>query len=834
MVQFRLIWESRWPVWDSWCAAPYDEGRCLEGHKLVSYQLGIDLGTTYTAAAVYRDGRATICSLGGRAASIPSVVLLREDGEVLTGEAAVRRAITEPERVAREFKRRLGDSTPLIVGGTPYSAEALSARLLRSVVDQVIEREGSEPDAIVLCHPANWGQFKIDLLQQAVRLAGLSADQVSFITEPEAAAVSYAAQERVDPGEVVAVYDLGGGTFDAAVLRRTPVGFEIIGAPEGIERLGGIDFDAAVFAHVSRSLDGAIQQLDQDDPTALAGVSRLRADCVEAKEALSSDTDATIPVLLPTVQTDVRITRREFETLIRPSLVDSIEAMRRALHSAGVEPADVSRVLLVGGSSRVPLIAQLVSSELGRPVAVDAHPKHAIALGAAFAAGGALAKVEPGPATVIDAAPPPQAAPPVPAASPPIPEGAPAAAPEPTPDEVVEIERGRETVLGPPPAAAGSDVGVATPEPPSSPTPSPATASPPTPDGPPTPAAPAAPSTPVAPTPPPAAEPPTPAPAFGNVPPPERLIKHEPISKPTPAPTPQPTASTRTPVPEPTAEVAGSAPPTQASGGGNRTALIGVLAAVGALLALGIGYVVLTGGGDENAADQPTTTVATTATTAADADATTTEAPTTTEATTTTAPPADDGLIQSDVDRVLNAFVAEGNATDLLATVSGGVVTVTGTPLDETIQGEVVDAVAAVDGVVDVTDQQVPLPVEFRCGDDIMSLPRWVCITDIQFDGSTITATLISSDTAWNTNGSFHFHVFGSNIPVATAGASNGISEGGGAWQIWDQDVFTGSLGQVGSPDPEADSLCIRVATDGHGLDGLDTGNCWPFDNGAS
>ena len=354
----------------------------------MSYHIGIDLGTTYTAAAIHRAGRAQIFSLGGRAASIPSVVLLREDETVLTGEAAVRRAITEPERVAREFKRRLGDTTPIIVGGTPYSAEALMARLLKSVLEEVEKREGSAPDRIAISHPANWGQFKIDLLEQAVRIAGIDGDKVNYLTEPEAAAISYASQERVEPGEVVAVYDLGGGTFDAAVLRRTDSGFEILGKPEGIERLGGIDFDAAVFAHVTRALDGALEQLDPDDAAAQAGVARLRADCVEAKEALSSDTDATIPVLLPNIQTDVRITRREFEALIRPSLVDSIEAMRRALASAGVAPDEVNRVLLVGGSSRVPLISQLVSSELGRPVAVDAHPKHAIALGAAFAASG--------------------------------------------------------------------------------------------------------------------------------------------------------------------------------------------------------------------------------------------------------------------------------------------------------------------------------------------------------------------------------------------------------------------------------------------------------------
>ncbi|MEL7158114.1 MAG: Hsp70 family protein, partial [Actinomycetota bacterium] len=360
----------------------------------MSYQLGIDVGTTYSAAAVHRDGRADVASLGGRAPSIPSVVFLREDGTFLTGDAAERRSTTQPERVVREFKRRLGDSTPIIVAGSPYSAESLTARLLTAIVDQVVQTEGGRPDKIVITHPANWGNFKVDLMGQAVSLAGLDPEVVSFITEPEAAAISYAAQQRVDAGEVIAVYDLGGGTFDAAVLRRTAASFEIIGRPEGIERLGGIDFDAAVFAHVVDSLGDLLADLDPEDPAAVSAVARLRRDCVEAKEALSSDTDAVIPVLIPERQTEMRITRSEFERLIRPSLLDTVGAMERAVASAELEMSEVSRILLVGGSSRIPVVSQLVASQLARPVAVDTHPKHTVAVGAAFAAGGVLEKLD--------------------------------------------------------------------------------------------------------------------------------------------------------------------------------------------------------------------------------------------------------------------------------------------------------------------------------------------------------------------------------------------------------------------------------------------------------
>ena len=358
------------------------------------YALGIDLGTTFTAAATWRDGHAEIVPLGSRGAAIPSVVLLRDDETFLTGEAANRRGLTEPHRVAREFKRRMGDTTPILLGGVPQSAEALTSHLLRSVVDQVVSREGGPPSAICVSHPANWGPYKTDLMRQAVRMAD-PAGSVTYTTEPEAAAVSYAQQQRIEPGAIVAVYDLGGGTFDAAVLRKTGVGFDILGQPEGIERLGGIDFDAAVFNHVRDALGGKLAELNEDDPAAVAAVARLREECVQAKEALSSDTDTSIPVLLPNVVTEVRLTRSELEAMVRPVLYGSVEALKRAIRSAGCTPEELHSVLLVGGSSRMPIVAQLVSSEFDRPVAVDAHPKHAVALGAAWLASGALGRARP-------------------------------------------------------------------------------------------------------------------------------------------------------------------------------------------------------------------------------------------------------------------------------------------------------------------------------------------------------------------------------------------------------------------------------------------------------
>jgi actin-like ATPase involved in cell morphogenesis len=377
----------------------------------VSYQLGIDLGTTWTAAAILRDGRASMVDLSQRSTAVPSVVLLREDDSILVGEAADRRATSEPSRVARQFKRRIGDSTPILLGGAPHSAEAVTARLLRWVIDEVSTREGEPPESLVLTHPANWGEYKLDLLRQAVMLATIDVP-VHLLSEPEAAVIHYASQERVEPGTLIGVYDLGGGTFDAAVLRKTDDGFEFLADPEGIERLGGIDFDEAVFQLVVRSIGLDLSELDEDDPALEAALQRLRAECIIAKETLSTDADTSIPVMLPSVQTEVRITRAEFESMLRPTLADSLNVTERAFQSAGVAADEIDRILLVGGSSRIPLVAELLAARFGRPIAVDAHPKNAIALGAALAAdalsGATPAATSPAATTAAAVAAPPE------------------------------------------------------------------------------------------------------------------------------------------------------------------------------------------------------------------------------------------------------------------------------------------------------------------------------------------------------------------------------------------------------------------------------------------
>jgi YVTN family beta-propeller protein len=176
---------------------------------------------------------------------------------------------------------------------------------------------------------------------------------------------------------------------------------EVIGDPDGIERLGGIDFDEAIIQWINYRHGGALAELDMSEPQSAAAMAKLRQECVQAKSALSVDTETTIPVLLMNRHFFVRLTRREFEGMIRAPIESTIGTLVRAVHTARLEVPELSAVLLVGGSSRIPLIERMIAEETGRPTVTDAHPKYAVALGAAMVAG-----VRPVPAGVAPAAVP--------------------------------------------------------------------------------------------------------------------------------------------------------------------------------------------------------------------------------------------------------------------------------------------------------------------------------------------------------------------------------------------------------------------------------------------
>jgi len=355
------------------------------------YVLGVDMGTTFTAAAVAVGEEPPVAvPLGSRAATMPTVAYLGPDGEFLVGEAAERRALTDPDWVVRRFKRRIGDETPVLVGtgaqATRHHAHSLAARMISWVVGQVMLRQGGAPERIVVTHPVGWGPHKQELLTRS--LADLGLDNVDLLSEPQAAALAFASTGRLPAGAVLAVYDLGGGTFDASLLRAEPDGrFCPVGRPVGLPDLGGIDFDDAILAHVIDSLGADNVSLDPDDPMVATALSRLRQECVDAKEALSDDTAATVPVLLGTLNTSVRVTRAEFETMISPAIAATVDALDAALDSLHTDD-EITHLLLTGGSSRIPLVTQALSAHLGSGVRLDRDldPTLAVALGAALAA----------------------------------------------------------------------------------------------------------------------------------------------------------------------------------------------------------------------------------------------------------------------------------------------------------------------------------------------------------------------------------------------------------------------------------------------------------------
>jgi molecular chaperone DnaK len=347
----------------------------------MGYWLGIDLGSTVTAAAVCRaEGPAEVVALGSSSAVVPSVLFLGEHDQVEVGEAALRRAVTDPDRVVRGFTGRIGDQVPMVIGGHAYTAAQLAAMLTSWVVDQVSTQQGGPAESIVMTHPATWGDYKREVL--ATSLAAVGLGQVCFCAAPEAVAAGYATGQPIASGHTVAVYDLGGSTFGATVLRSTGTGaFTVLGQPQVLE-LGGVDFDDAVFGHVLAAAPD-LTELDAEDPTTLAAIAVLRDQCTHATQALSGDTEVTIPVTVPGIQTQVRLHRTEFDDMIRPQLSETLQALRRALHIAQLQPHQLDAVLLVGGSCRIPLVAQLVSTDLDQPITIDADPATVIARGAA-------------------------------------------------------------------------------------------------------------------------------------------------------------------------------------------------------------------------------------------------------------------------------------------------------------------------------------------------------------------------------------------------------------------------------------------------------------------
>ncbi|SDH38251.1 Hsp70 family protein [Agrococcus jejuensis] len=345
------------------------------------YSIGVDLGTTSLAVAIGDD-------LGTRAAQLspvltePSVAFCSADGTILTGQAALDAADGDGDetRLVRGFKRRLGDPTPIIVGGVGFAPEALMAAQLRDVVTQITELQGEAPAHVVLTCPAAWGPYRREQFAQIAELSGVAIDEI--VTEPVATATSVSRERPLDDGAIVAVFDLGGRTFDATVLRMGAEGLEVLGSPEGVEHLGGDDFDDAVRGLLDQRVGGRISALDAAKPDEAATLAAIDEACTLAKEALSVREETVVRLPLDGADHPITIMRADLERAIRPAVGLAVAALLRTIHSAGIDADAVSTVILAGGSSRIPLVAEEVAS-IGRPVAATHHPKFTVALGAA-------------------------------------------------------------------------------------------------------------------------------------------------------------------------------------------------------------------------------------------------------------------------------------------------------------------------------------------------------------------------------------------------------------------------------------------------------------------
>ena len=344
----------------------------------MSYSIGIDLGTTFTAAAVADDQGVRMAGLTHDGVAIPSVLTRTSDG-IAVGDAALAVAATKPWMVAREFKRRFGDDTPFIIGDDRWTALELTGMLFDWVLEHVASIEGAPPSSVAITHPATWSVHRLELLEKATSSAAVERQ---FVPEPVAAAVHYHERSRVDIGASIAIYDLGGGTFDATVLRRTEDGYSVVGRPSGVDQLGGLDFDQVVFDLVVETMPEVFADLDPDDIDIQRSVARLREECTRAKIGLSFDARASVPVVLPGVATDVLVARSDFESRIEPYVSRSMATLADTIQTAGLEADDLSSVLLVGGSSRVPMVAERLHATLGVEVVIDTHPKFSVAMGA--------------------------------------------------------------------------------------------------------------------------------------------------------------------------------------------------------------------------------------------------------------------------------------------------------------------------------------------------------------------------------------------------------------------------------------------------------------------
>ena len=349
----------------------------------MSKTIGIDLGTTNSCVCVYEGGEAKVIANAEGERTTPSVVAFKGD-DIIVGAAAKRQAITNPNTVS-SIKRLMGTNEKVEVNGKKYSPEEISAMILSDLKKTAESYLGTTVNKAVITVPAYFNDAQRQATKNAGKIAGLDVERI--INEPTAAALAYGLDK--DNSETVLVFDLGGGTFDVSILELGDGVFEVK-STSGNNHLGGDDFD-------KRIMDYLVEQFKKENGIDLSNdkmaMQRLKDAAEKAKKDLSgvTSTQISLPFISQgengPLHLDVTLTRAKFEELVDDLLESTLVPVRNALKDAGLKASDIDKVLLVGGSTRIPKVQEIVKNELGKEPSKGVNPDEVVAMGAAIQGG---------------------------------------------------------------------------------------------------------------------------------------------------------------------------------------------------------------------------------------------------------------------------------------------------------------------------------------------------------------------------------------------------------------------------------------------------------------
>ena len=351
--------------------------------------VGIDLGTTNSVVSVLEGGDPVVIPNAEGSRTTPSVVAFAKDGEVLVGEVAKRQAITNPERTIRSVKRHVGTNWSIDIDGKAYNSQEISARTLMKLKRDAEEYLGDTVTQAVITVPAYFDDAQRTATQEAGAIAGLEV--LRIINEPTAAALAYGLDKETED-QTILVFDLGGGTFDVSVLELGDGVFEVK-STSGDTNLGGDDWDEAIIDWLAETFQGEHGVDLRKDPMA---AQRLKEAAEKAKIELSQTTSTQInmPYVTATdagpLHLDYELTRAKFQDLTSDLLTRTRKPFEAAIKDAGLTKGEIDHVVLVGGSTRMPAVAELVNEMTGKEPNKTVNPDEVVAVGAAIQ-GGVLA-----------------------------------------------------------------------------------------------------------------------------------------------------------------------------------------------------------------------------------------------------------------------------------------------------------------------------------------------------------------------------------------------------------------------------------------------------------